>query len=109
MTMCNLISPIRRHRMKFTQAIASKNRMANTFYRFKLAATRSPLLGFLVVLLVSIPSAAQQDWIRTGTGLGVEKVRLGVPDFKGANADPKNAELLKTFNDTLWNDLDNAG
>jgi len=109
MTMCNLISPIPRHRMKFTRVIASKNRMANTFYRFKLAAARSPLLGFLIVLLVSIPSAAQQDWIRTGTGLGVEKVRLGVPDFKGANADPKNAELLKTFNDTLWNDLENAG
>ena len=22
---------------------------------------------------------------------------------------PKNADLLKTFNETLWNDLDNAG
>ncbi len=50
-----------------------------------------------------------QDWIRTGTGLGVEKVRLAVPDFKTATADPRNAELLKAFNDTLWNDLENAG
>ena len=50
---------------------------------------------------------AQGDWIRTGTALGVEKVRLAVPDFKasGANA----ADLGKTFNDTLWSDLDNAG
>jgi TolB protein len=52
---------------------------------------------------------AQGDWIRTGTGLGVEKVRLAVPDFKAAGSDPQTAALLKTFNDTLWNDLDNAG
>jgi len=60
------------------------------------------------LLLVALPSLAQ-DWIRTGTGLGVEKVRLAIPDFKAANQDPKNADLLKVFNDTLWNDLDNAG
>ena len=50
-----------------------------------------------------------QDWIKTGTGLGVEKIRLAVPEFKAANQDPRNTELLRTFNDTLWNDLDNAG
>jgi len=61
------------------------------------------------VLLLSLPTWAQQDWIRTGTGLGVEKVRLAVPDFKASTQDPKNPELLKVFNDTLWNDLDNAG
>src|SRR5437016_13019650 len=44
-----------------------------------------------------------------GTGLCVEKVRIAVPDFKAASQDPKNTELLKAFNDTLWNDLDNAG
>src|SRR5215470_10189999 len=52
---------------------------------------------------------AQTDWIRTGTGLGVEKVPLAVPDFKAAGNDPQTAALLKIFNDTLWNDLDNAG
>ncbi len=50
-----------------------------------------------------------QDWIKTGTGLGVEKVRLAVPDFNASTQDAKNADLLKAFNDTLWNDLDNAG
>jgi len=54
-------------------------------------------------------TASAQDWIRTGTGLGVEKVRLATSDFKPATQDPKNADLLKSFNDTLWNDLDNAG
>ncbi|HVI07261.1 MAG TPA: Tol-Pal system beta propeller repeat protein TolB [Candidatus Binatia bacterium] len=50
-----------------------------------------------------------QDWVRTGSGLGVEKVRLAVPDFKSGNGDPQNTALLKTFNDTFWNDLDNSG
>src|SRR5438067_13011420 len=59
--------------------------------------------------LLLLTSAFGQDWIRTGTGLGVEKVRIAVPDFKAASQDPRNTELLKTFNDTLWNDLDNAG
>jgi TolB protein len=39
----------------------------------------------------------------------MEKVRLAVPDFKPSTSDAKNADLLKAFNDTLWNDLDNAG
>ena len=60
-----------------------------------------------LLLLGAISSA--QDWIRTGTGLGVEKVRLAASDFKSSTTDAKNAELLKTFNDVLWNDLDNAG
>jgi TolB protein len=53
--------------------------------------------------------ANAQDWIKTGTGLGVEKIRIAVTDFKASSQDPKNTELLKTFNDTLWNDLSNAG
>ncbi|MBV9622756.1 MAG: Tol-Pal system beta propeller repeat protein TolB [Acidobacteria bacterium] len=65
------------------------------------------LLGALL-FLSALPGLAQ-DWIKTGTGLGVERVRIAVPEFKAANADPRNGELLKTFNDTLWNDLANAG
>src|SRR5579863_3442927 len=49
------------------------------------------------------------DWVKTGTSLGVEKVRLAVPDFKPSTSDPANTALLKTFNDTLWNDLDVSG
>jgi TolB protein len=63
----------------------------------------------LVSVFLLLTPALAQDWIRTGTGLGVEKVRLAVPDFKPSTQDPKNADLLKSFNDTLWNDLDNAG
>ena len=64
------------------------------------------LIGLLLILALPLPA---QDWIRTGTGLGVEKIRLAVPDFKPSTSDPKNADLLKVFNDTLWNDLDSAG
>jgi TolB protein len=47
--------------------------------------------------------------VKTGTALGVEKVRLAVPDFKRSTNDTANTALLKTFNDTLWNDLDVSG
>ncbi len=63
----------------------------------------------LVCLLLLSPLSAQQDRIRTGTGLGVEKVRLGVPDFKAAGGDPRNPAMLLVFNQTLWSDLENAG
>jgi TolB protein len=63
----------------------------------------------LLLPLFLITSSFGQDWIRTGTGLGVEKVRLAVPDFNSSTQDPKNTDLLKVFNETLWNDLDNAG
>ena len=63
----------------------------------------------LVLGLVCVLPGTAQDWMRTGTGLGVEKVRLAVSDFKASTQDPKNTDLLKVFNDTLWSDLDNAG
>lgn len=66
----------------------------------------------IAVALISLSCAAlanAQDWVKGGVGLAAEKIRLAVPDFKASSQDPKNAELLKTFDDTLWNDLDNAG
>ena len=62
----------------------------------------------LACCLVSSVAGAQ-DWVKTGTSLGVAQVRLAVADFKPATNDPANAALLKTFNDTLWNDLDVSG
>jgi len=69
------------------------------------------LMQLLVFLCIFFFSSALfgQDWVKTGTSLGVEKVRLAVPDFKPSNSDPQNTALLKTFNDTLWNDLDVSG
>jgi TolB protein len=72
--------------------------------------SRRALLALLCCLTISAPLfGAQQDWIRTGTNLGVERVRLAVAEFKPAGTEPRTAEFLKIFNDTLASDLDNAG
>jgi TolB protein len=68
---------------------------------------KSVLAALLLLLLAT--AATAEDWIRTGTGLGMEKVRLAVPEFVSTSADPQAGELLRTFNDTLWNDLQQAG
>ena len=49
----------------------------------------------------------QQGWFQTGTGLGVSKVRVAVPDFasRSTGAQP----LEKTFHDVLWSDLEYCG
>jgi TolB protein len=58
---------------------------------------------------VGAPWLHAQDWVKTGTSLGIEKVRLAVPDFKPSSNDPRDSSLQKTFDDTLWNDLDVSG
>jgi TolB protein len=60
-------------------------------------------------LLFAITGAFAQDWIRTGTGLGVEKIRLAAPDFKQVTTDSGTQNLAMTFNTTLSNDLQSAG
>jgi TolB protein len=66
-------------------------------------------LALGVICYAFSPLLQAQDWVKTGTSLGMEKVRLAVPDFKSSSPDPRNGTLLKTFNDTLWNDLDVSG
>jgi len=66
-------------------------------------------LGLIGTLLVCSSFSSAQDWVKGGVGLAVQKIRIAEPEFKASNQDPRNTELLKTFNDTLWNDLDNAG
>ena len=73
--------------------------------------TSSAVRKFVVVIACSLAatSVQAQDWVKTGTSLGVERVRLAVADFKPSTVDAANAALDKTFNDTLWNDLDVSG
>lgn len=68
---------------------------------------RFPAIVALILLLTVGLSA--QDWIRTGTGLGVEKIRLAAADFKTITTDSGTQNLAMTFNTTLQNDLGNAG
>jgi TolB protein len=74
--------------------------------RYKMMKRVFCLCSLLLIFGLSAPA---QDWIRTGTGLGVERVRLAAADFKASTPDPKNPDLQKVFNDTLFNDLNTAG
>jgi TolB protein len=67
------------------------------------------LVWHIIALISLLSYGVAQDWIKTGTGLGVDKPRVAATDFQPSTQDAKNAELLKVFNDTLWNDLDSAG
>jgi len=71
------------------------------------SAVQAFILVCVCFFLSSVLNA--QDWVKTGTGLGVDRVRLAVSDFKPSTTDAQNTALLKTFNDTLWNDLDVSG
>lgn len=63
---------------------------------------------FLLLSAMLLPAVAQ-DWIRTGTGVGGDRIRLAAADFKISAAGNNAAQLDKTFNDVLFNDLTQAG
>jgi TolB protein len=69
------------------------------------------LLVFVVLIafaaLFSAPSTQAQDWFKTGTGLGVTKARLAVPDTVARST--FGPPLPKVFHDTLWADLEYSG
>src|ERR1035438_7403639 len=66
------------------------------------------LLPIVLVSLAAIPATAQ-DWIRTGSNLGNERIRLAAADFKPLAGDPQTPALKAVFDATLFNDLTNAG
>jgi len=61
------------------------------------------------LLLAIAATLSAQDWIRTGTGLGVEKIRLAAPDFRQVTNDTGTQNLAMTFDITFQNDLQQAG
>ena len=58
------------------------------------------------ILFLLTCAAAAQDQFKTGTGLGVERVRIAAADLKDNGA---AGDLKRTFDQTLFNDLSNAG
>ncbi len=71
-----------------------------------LSFSRLILASALTLLSFALPSAAQ-DWFKTGTGLGVTKARLALPDTVARSA--FGPPLPKTFHDVVWADLDYSG
>jgi TolB protein len=61
--------------------------------------------GFALLAVFSSTCFAQgsQDWFKTGTGLGVQKVKLAVPEFKSASP------LEQVFHQVLMDDLTYSG
>jgi TolB protein len=72
------------------------------------AAVLSVLFSAVALAVLASPRpTAAQDWFRTGTGLGVTKARLAVPDTAAHSAAAQ--PLAKTFHDVLWADLEYSG
>jgi TolB protein len=68
-------------------------------------------LAFFVLsaLIGTALPANAQDWVRTGTNLGAQKIRIAAADFAAASQDPQTPALKTTFDATLFNDLNSAG
>jgi TolB protein len=66
-------------------------------------------LSLLLSALALLPlqGRPQEDWFRTGTGLGMEKIRLALPPFT-AQSQPVET-VAGVFNSVLWNDLEVSG
>ena len=71
----------------------------------------SRIFPYLLIVLAALASitATAQDWIRTGSGLGNQRIRLAAADFKPVAGDPQTPTLKAVFDATLFNDLSNAG
>jgi len=61
------------------------------------------------LLLFSLVSLHAQDWVRTGSGLSDQRIRIAVADFKPVGGDPQTPTLKTTFDAILFSDLTNAG
>jgi TolB protein len=68
-----------------------------------------PHLITLVVLDLCMSHLWAQDWVRTGSSLPDQRIRLASADFKPVGGDPQTPSLKATFDSTLYNDLSNAG
>jgi TolB protein len=67
-----------------------------------------PLFLFSLAYFPGVQATAQ-DWVRTGTNLGSQHIRLAAADFKPVGSDPQTPVLKNVFDTTLFNDLTNAG
>jgi TolB protein len=71
--------------------------------------SRAVLALSLVIAFGGTTLLHAQDWVRTGTNLGVQRIRLAAASFKPASTDPQTLPLKSIFDATFYNDLSNAG
>ena len=76
--------------------------------------THSPLrlfvpLCFSLLTFVFASALHAQDWVHTGTNLGVERIRIAAASFKPGTGDVQTLPLKSIFDQVLYNDLKNAG
>jgi len=69
---------------------------------------RKLLLFVLFLVCLQTGISARQD-VRTGTNQGLVGVKIAVPDFQPATADPKTADHAAIFNKVLLDDLNYSG
>ncbi|HTR46789.1 MAG TPA: translocation protein TolB [Verrucomicrobiae bacterium] len=65
------------------------------------------LISVAMWFLFAATPVSAQDWFKTGTGLGITKARVAVPETAARSSFTQ--PLPKTFHDVLWADLDYSG
>ena len=78
----------------------------------KISPRNSVVLRIALLLsLMALPFSGlrAQDWVRTGTNLGVTKIRIAAADFKAGSADQQTGGMKSAFDQTVYNDLRYAG
>ena len=68
-----------------------------------------PALLFFAYVSSPISLLQAQDWVRTGSGLGNQRIRIAAADFKPVGGDPQTPQFKTVFDATLYTDLSNAG
>ncbi len=63
----------------------------------------------LLLLFASGLNLRAQDWFKTETSSGADRIRIAVADFKPATAEGQTQQFKATFDATLASDLANAG
>jgi len=70
----------------------------------------SRIVSLFLLPVALLPAGLRaQDWVKTGTNLGNDRIRIAAADFKPASADPLTPALKAVFDATLYADLGNAG
>jgi len=68
-----------------------------------------PGIAFVLASSFAITPLSAQDWVRTGSGLSNQRIRIAAADFKPVGGDPQTPTLKTIFDATLYSDLENAG